>query len=242
MVRDETETHVTADVAEKIARVRERVAVAAARAGRDPSSIRIVGVTKTVPADAVEVLDQAYAAGLRVFGENRVQDAARKQASLFANALAAGAELHLIGYLQTNKARDAVRLFSLIHSVDRPGLVDALQRRAAADGKHQDILLQVNVAREPQKHGCAPEEAEALLRHAAAQPNLRVRGLMTIAPLVDDPELTRPVFVALRELRDQLQEATGIALPELSMGMTNDYEVAVEEGATIVRVGRAIFG
>lgn len=232
----------TATVAEKVARVQERVRAAAERAGRDPASIRIVGVTKTLPPDANATVEAAWAAGLRDFGENRVQDAAKKVSGLFTGVLEAGATLHLIGHLQTNKARDAVRLFSLIHSVDRPGLVDALQRRAEREGKRQDILLQVNVAREEQKHGCAPEEAEALLRHAAAQPNLHVRGLMTIAPLVDDPEETRPVFAALRSLRDQLQEATGIALPELSMGMTNDYEVAIEEGATIIRVGRAIFG
>lgn len=232
----------TATVAANVEQVRKRVRAAAERAGRDPDLIRIVGVTKTLAADANDIVVQAFAAGLRDFGENRVQDAARKVSAALKPALEAGAHFHLIGHLQTNKARDAVRLFSLIHSVDRTGLVDALQRRAEREGKRQDILLQVNVAREEQKHGCAPEDAEGLLEYAAQQPNLRVRGLMTIAPLVDNPEATRPVFAALRDLRDRLKASTGIDLPELSMGMTNDYEVAIEEGATIIRVGRAIFG
>lgn len=220
-----------------VTKVEERVRAAAERAGRDPRSIRIVAVTKTVERPAV---DAAYQAGMRDFGENRVQDAVRKFEQ-HDPALPANAQLHLIGYLQTNKARDAVRLFSLIHSVDRPVLVEALQRRAKQQERRVPILLQVNVAREAQKHGCPPDDALSLLRLALEQPNLDVRGLMTIAPLVDQAEETRPVFAGLRRLCDELQGATGSPLPELSMGMTNDFEVAVEEGATLIRVGRAIF-
>lgn len=231
MVTGETDT---LSLEQSFKKVRDRVLAAAERADRDPAGVRIVAVSKTVTR---EVVDRAYEAGIRDFGENRIQEAVRK----FATPLPADATLHLIGHLQTNKARDAVRFFDLIHSVDRTGLVDALQRRASLEEKVVDILLQVNIAGEEQKHGCAPEEAEALLRYGAEQPNLRIMGLMTMAPLVEDPEETRPVFRALRELRDQLQESTGYALPELSMGMTNDFAVAVEEGATLVRVGRAIF-
>ncbi|MBX6342946.1 MAG: YggS family pyridoxal phosphate-dependent enzyme, partial [Thermomicrobiaceae bacterium] len=164
-----------------VRRVLERVARAAERSGRSPDAVTVVAVTKTVGRAAV---DEAYALGLRQFGENRVQDARAK----FSDPLPDDARLHLIGYLQTNKARDAVALFDMVQSVDRPSLIDALQRRAAQVGKTLDVLVQVNVARESQKHGCAPEDALDVVRRAAAQPNLRVRGLMTIAPLVSDPE------------------------------------------------------
>lgn len=222
-------------IQENLRQVIARVSEAAERSGRDPRSIRIVGVTKTVERDAV---DAAYEAGLRDFGENRVQDARRK----FAGPLPADSVLHLIGHLQTNKVRDAVNLFSVIHSVDRPGLIEALQRRAGAVGKTLDILIQVNVAGEEQKHGCSAADALALARLAIEQPNLRLRGLMTIAPLAERAEDVRWVFRELRQLRDQLATALpGTDLSELSMGMTNDFEVAIEEGATMVRVGRALF-
>lgn len=224
-----------ADVATRIAAVQERIALAAARAGRRADDVTLVGVSKTVGRPEV---DAAYAAGLRHFGENRVQDALAKFTDPPTDLV-----LHLIGSLQTNKVRHAVGRFGLIHSVDRLSLIEALQERCAAAGAdRQPILLQINVAGEEQKHGCAPADAGALVEAVLARSSLELRGLMTMAPLAAEPEATRPVFAALRELRDDLQrqypEAT---LDELSMGMTNDFEVAVEEGATIVRVGRAIF-
>ncbi|HMM40453.1 MAG TPA: YggS family pyridoxal phosphate-dependent enzyme [Thermomicrobiales bacterium] len=227
-------TSTAADVIARIAAVQERIAIAVERAGRDAGSVTLVGVSKTVGRPEV---DAAYAAGLRHFGENRVQDAVAKFAGV-PNDLV----LHLIGSLQTNKVRHAVGRFDLIHSVDRLSLIDALQARCASEGVVQSILLQVNVAGEDQKHGCAPDEAAAHVEAVLIRPNLELRGLMTMAPLTTAPEETRPVFAGLRELRDRLQlEYPDAPLNELSMGMTNDYEVAVEEGATIVRVGRAIF-
>ncbi|HET9014356.1 MAG TPA: YggS family pyridoxal phosphate-dependent enzyme [Thermomicrobiaceae bacterium] len=231
----EGETRAAVALAERLAAVRERVALAAEQSGREPESVRIVGVSKTVGRDAV---DEAFRAGLLDFGENRVQDALRK----FDPPLADDVTLHLIGYLQTNKARDAVSLFHVVHSLDRVALADALQQRAEAAGKVLTVLLQVNIAGEAQKHGAMPEDAAALLQHTLSLENLRVAGLMTIAPLVQGAEEARPVFRGLRELRDDLQQHAGMALPELSMGMTNDFVVAIAEGATMVRVGRAIFG
>lgn len=226
----------TTGLAERIGRVREEVAAAARRGGRDPESVTIVAVSKTVDRATV---DAAYRAGLRHFGENRVLDAAAK----FAEPMPADAALHLIGQLQTNKARPAAALFSLIESVDRPSLVDALDKEGARLGRVLPLLLQVNVAREAQKAGCAPEAAAALVARIEAAPHLVLRGLMTMAPLVADPEEVRPVFSGLRRLRDELQSgAQGRALPVLSMGMSNDFPIAVAEGATHVRVGRAIFG
>lgn len=214
--------------AERLAAVRSRVEAACARAGRDPSEVTIVAVSKSFGADAVLEL---YRAGQRHFGENRVQEAARKIPEV---ARAGAAPVwHLVGHLQTNKAAAALRLFAILHSVDSLKLAEAIARRAA---RPVDILLEVNVAREPQKYGFAPEEVSGAVRAIARLPNLNLRGLMTVAPLVENPEDVRPVFRTLRELRD----ANGLA--DLSMGMTNDFEVAVEEGATLVRVGRALFG
>ncbi|HET7037639.1 MAG TPA: YggS family pyridoxal phosphate-dependent enzyme [Thermomicrobiaceae bacterium] len=215
-------------------RVNETIAQAAERAGRAPSDVRLIGVSKTVGRREV---DEAYAAGLRDFGENRVQDAKAK----FTPPLPPDATLHLIGYLQTNKAKDAAALFDYVHSIDRLAIIEALNTRAAQLEKRLKVLVQVNIAGEEQKHGCEPEEAAGLVRAASECSQLEVVGLMTIAPLSATAEETRPVFRGLRELRDRLAESTGLALPELSMGMTNDYAVAIEEGATMIRVGRAIF-
>ena len=223
-------------VGERYARVVETVRETALRCGRDPAEVRLIGVTKTVGRPEV---DAAYAAGLRDFGENRVQDAQEK----FSPVLPADARLHLIGHLQTNKVRPAVKLFDFIHSVDRSSLLFALDREAARQDREMAVLIQVNVAAEPQKHGCRPEELPALLDAADGLDHVRVVGLMTIAPLVDDADEVRWVFRSLRELRDEMRHAIPRAqLTELSMGMTNDFTVAVEEGATMVRVGRAIFG
>lgn len=227
-------TSVIVDVSTRIARVQQRIADAAARVGRDPETVTLVGVSKTVGRPEV---DAAYAAGLRHFGENRVQDAVAKF-----DAAPHDLVLHLIGSLQTNKVRHTVGRFQLIHSVDRLSLVDALQSRCATDDVVQPILLQVNVAGEEQKHGCDPQDVASLIEAVLIHPNIELRGLMTMAPLSASPEEARPVFAGLRDLRDRLQRDYPDAdLTELSMGMTNDFEVAVEEGATIVRVGRAIF-
>jgi pyridoxal phosphate enzyme (YggS family) len=221
-----------ADLATNVAHVRARIAAAAARGGRRPEDILLVAVTKTVDAARVQ---EAVALGLRTFGENRVQEAREKVAAV------PSASWHLIGSLQRNKAKEAVRLFRTIESVDSIALAEELSRRAAQEDRTVDVLIQVNVAREPQKHGVPPEEAAALVRRTAELPALRLRGLMTIAPAVHDPDEVRPVFRGLRELRDTLERTAPAALPELSMGMSDDFEVAIEEGATMVRVGRAIF-
>ncbi len=214
--------------------VRRRIAEAAERAGRDPESVTLLAVSKTVDRATV---DAAYALGLRHFGENRVQDSLRK----YAEPLPADADLHLIGQLQSNKARQAAALFSVIESVDRPSLIDALEKEADRLGRRLPVLLQVNVAGEAQKAGCSPDDAPDLAARLLASPGFDLRGLMTIAPLVPDPEQVRPVFAGLRTLRDALREDTGAALDVLSMGMSDDFAVAIAEGATHVRVGRAVF-
>jgi|UniRef100_A0A7V6A526 pyridoxal phosphate enzyme (YggS family) len=214
--------------------IKRRLDDAARRAGRDLADIRLVAVTKTV---GVERLKIAVAAGQTLFGENYVQEASGKIATL-----GPGLTWHFIGHLQSNKAKAAVELFDLIHSVDRLSLAQALEQAAARRDKIQDLLLQVNVAGEASKSGAAPEHVEDLLREISKMPHLRVMGLMTMPPWFDDPEKVRPYFRALRELRDRLRDVHGAELPELSMGMTGDFEVAVSEGATLVRIGTAIFG
>jgi pyridoxal phosphate enzyme (YggS family) len=216
--------------------IKLRLESAAAQAGRDPAAVRLVAVTKTVdPAR----LEEAVAAGQTVFGENYVQEAKGKIA-----ALGPGFTWHFIGHLQSNKAKAAAELFDLIHSVDRLSLAQALEQAAGRLGKRQNILIQVNLAGEASKSGTAPEEAEVLLREIGRMPHLKVLGLMTMPPWFNDPERVRPYFRGLRELRDRLRHLNLVEgdLPELSMGMTGDFEVAVSEGATLVRIGTAIFG
>lgn len=231
-----TPTTTTASVvSQRLDTIRGEIAAAASRSGRHPSEVTLIGVSKSVDRAAV---DSAYAAGLRAFGENRVQDAAAK----FAPPLGSDARLHLIGQLQSNKAKAAIRLFDVIESVDRLSLVAALEAAASTREVPVSVLLQVNIAREPQKAGCAPEDAAALIESILAAPNLALHGLMTIAPLTDDVETVRPVFSGLRELRRTLVDRySELQLPVLSMGMSNDFGVAIEEGATHVRVGRALF-
>ena len=219
-------------IAQNLEEVRKRIAAAAQRAGRDPAAVRLVAVSKTVGVDRIK---EALAAGQKSFGENYLQEAKAK-----IETLGEAADWHFIGHLQSNKAKAAVGLFPLIHSVDRLSLAQALEKAAAQLGKVQDILLQVNLAGEESKSGTAPELAPGLLREIALLPHLKVLGLMTMPPFLA-PEAVRPYFKALRELKDRLQADLG-PLPELSMGMTGDFEVAVEEGATLVRVGTAIFG
>jgi pyridoxal phosphate enzyme (YggS family) len=221
-------------IAQNLAQVQALISKAAQAAGRDPAAVRLVAVSKTVD---LERLRAAIDAGHRLFGENYLQEAKAKIQVL-------GREIgwHLVGHLQTNKAKAAVELFDLIHAVDRLKLARALDAAAARLGKVQDVLLQVNQGGEDTKSGVAPEAAADLLEEMARLPHLRVLGLMTMPPWLADPEAVRPYFRDLRELREKLRDRSGLPLPELSMGMSGDFEVAVEEGATLVRVGTAIFG
>ena len=212
-----------------------RIAAAAGRAGRDPADITLVAVTKT---HGPEVVRDAIDAGMTLFGENKVQEAAWK-----IPLCPSSAHWHLIGHLQTNKARHAVRLFEAIHSVDSQRLLDTLEAAARQAGTRPEILLEVNVSGEPSKYGLAPEAVPPLLDHLLATTTaLTLTGLMTMAPFDPDPEHARPPFARLRELRDALSARFGLSLPNLSMGMTGDFEVAIEEGATHVRIGTALFG
>lgn len=215
-------------IAAAAAEVRARIAAAAARAGREPRAVTLIAVTKTVPIDRCAA---AFRVGLGELGENRVQEGEAKATALAAAGIRP--TWHLIGHLQTNKVRAALRTFDLIHSVDGFDLALAISRRAE---RRVRVLLEVNVAGEGSKFGMTPEQTPELYRRIVALDGIEVRGLMTVAPLVDDAEVVRPVFRHLRALADSL------GLPECSMGMTNDYEVAVEEGSTMVRVGRALFG
>jgi len=215
--------------------VLDRIATAAVRSGREPAALTLVAVCKTVPADRVRA---AVAAGLIVLGENRVQEAAGKIPEV------PGASWHLVGPLQSNKARRAVELFDVIeavHDVDLAGRLDRIMAEVRP-GHRLPVLLEVNVAMDPAKAGFAPDAIEATLPAILALPHLRVDGLMTIGRLVPDPAEARPTFRSLRELSERLRATHPGLGPDLSMGMTGDYEVAVEEGATIVRVGRALFG
>jgi hypothetical protein len=214
--------------------VRARIAEACARAGRNPNHVELLAVTKSQPVAAAE-----YAAryGLRAVGENRVQEGIEKRAQTGA-ALA----WELIGHLQSNKARLAVKHFERIQSVDSARLLDILDREAAAIGKVLSVLLQVNAGLDPAKSGAEPEEAPQLLATALERKHLRVEGLMTVAPLSDKPDVARRTFARLREIRDRLEVESGLRLPELSMGMSGDMDEAVAEGSTLVRVGTALFG
>lgn len=219
----------------RFAEVRERIARAAERSGRPPDAVTLVAVTKTRPAEDVI---QALGAGLTDFGENRVQEGVAKAAEVAAARVTRHLALptptwHLIGHLQTNKVRAALGTFAILHSIDSERLMRAVSEAASSPVQ---VFIEVNVAAEPQKHGIAVAELPALVELARGLRNIDLRGLMTVAPLVEDAEQVRPVFQALRLL------ALGYGLPGLSMGMTDDYEVAAEEGATHVRVGRALFG
>jgi pyridoxal phosphate enzyme (YggS family) len=217
--------------------VRDRIAGAAGRAGRDPSSIRLVAVSKTFPADVVRA---AAGMGQLDFGENKVQEAVRKMDDTSDLPV----RWHLIGHLQTNKARVAAARFHLIHSIDTPKVLTALNGAAAAAGRQIEALIQVDVAGEPTKHGARPAALRELFETARQCTAVRITGLMVLPPAVPNADDARPFFATLRRLRDDLM-SNGIAsspLPELSMGMSHDFEVAIEEGATLVRVGSAIFG
>jgi hypothetical protein len=227
-------------IAENIAELRERINDAARRAGRIPDEIALMGVTKTHPPERIR---EAYQAGLRLFGENRVQEFAGKAAAL---ADLAGSEWHMIGHLQTNKAAKAVELFGAVDSVDSLKLAEKLEAAARSMGKKLDVLIEVNVGGEAAKSGVAPEspELEEILVASPRLEGLSFRGLMTVPPYTEDPDGARPYFRKLRALRDKIAERKlpALGLDVLSMGMSHDFEVAIEEGSTCVRVGTAIFG
>ncbi len=212
--------------------VRETIARSAERAGRDPDEVVLAAVTKTFP---VERIREAMALGLRVFGENRVQEALPKIEAIGS----ANVDWHLIGHLQTNKVKFIEGRFSMVQSVDGIGVAETLDRRLRSP---LEVLVEVNVGEEPQKTGILPADLPALAQAINAAQHLRLRGLMTVAPMAGDPETVRPVFRQLRALRDETSQQLGVALPVLSMGMTDDYAIAVEEGATMLRLGRALFG
>jgi pyridoxal phosphate enzyme (YggS family) len=216
---------------ERLDDVEQRIVDACAKAGRSRSDVRLLAVSKTKPPQSVR---EAAECGLRLFGENRVQEAQSK-IPLCPNGL----EWHLIGHLQTNKAKVATKLFQMIHSVDSLKLLQALDTNA---GTTLPVLLQVNVAGEAAKFGMKPDEVAEVIDVANQMQRVEVHGLMTIPPFSPDPEKTRVHFVNLRELRDRLQNKTGTPLPELSMGMSHDLEVAIEEGSTWVRIGTDLFG
>jgi len=212
----------------------EELAALALRSGRTVDQVRLCPASKTVPP---EILQETYRLGQRCFGENRIQEAREK-----IPALPSDTEWHFIGGLQRNKARDAVRLFTLIHSVDSISLVEELARRAQQAGKVQAVLLELNMGGEVNKHGVEPEALPPLVEAVMSQSTLELRGFMTVAPHHEDAELVRPYFARLRGLRDQAEQWSGKKLPELSMGMSHDYRVAVLEGATLIRIGTALFG
>lgn len=231
-----------ARIADSYRRIVQRIGEACARSGRDPGEVTLVGVSKTHPA---AVLAAAWRAGLRVFGENRVQEAVAKSRELASPPYSI--EWHLIGPLQSNKVKPALDLFRAVHSVDRPRIAEALDQEAGRRGIELPAFLEINLGQEESKHGFSPQSPQALaeaVRPLADLPHLKIVGLMAIPPQADEPEESRPWFRRLRELRDELgSRAEWSGFPGLlSMGMSHDFEIAVEEGATHVRVGTSLFG
>jgi len=225
----------SATLRERLDDVRERIAAALEGSGRVPGSVVLVAVVKTVPADRVA---EAVALGVADLGESRVQEAETRIAGLGRHA----ARWHLIGHLQRNKAGKAARLFDRVHSLDSIETARALSTHAASAGIRLPVLAEVNISGEPTKHGVAPERALELVEAIAALPGLALDGLMTVGARVERPEEARCGFARLRELRDELEAGTSVRLPQLSMGMSADFEAAIAEGSTMVRVGTALFG
>lgn len=223
-------------IAQNLEAIRKRIAAAALAAGRDPAAVRLVAVSKTKPAEAVA---EAARAGQLLFGENYVQEFTAKAA-----AVQEPVEWHFIGHLQSNKVKYLAGLVSMIHGVDRLSLAEEIDRQWGRLGQSCDVLIQVNLAGEATKSGTTVTQAIELVRAVARLPHLRIRGLMTMPPFYDDPEGARPYFCQLRQLAERIdaEAIPGIAMAELSMGMSGDFEVAIAEGATLVRVGSAIFG
>ena len=222
-------------IADNLKNVTQRITRSCEKSGRQPDGVKLVCVTKEA---SVSDMEEVLALRVRDIGENRVQDAVSKRREIGERAI-----WHLIGHLQTNKVKDAIRIFSLIHSVDSARLAKEIDKECRKIGKIQDILVQVNASGEESKYGIAPAEVLSVFKEVSLYPNINILGLMTIAPEADDPEEVRPCFRKLREIRDIICETlTPNTEPlALSMGMTNDFEVAIEEGATMVRIGRAIF-
>ncbi|NQT90118.1 MAG: YggS family pyridoxal phosphate-dependent enzyme [Candidatus Omnitrophica bacterium] len=225
-------------IQDNLARIRKRITEAALRRDRSPDDVKLICVTKAATADQVK---EALSCGVTDIGENRAQDALLKYNQL--GDTASKARWHMIGHLQTNKVKKALELFEVVHSLDSMRLAEEIDKRAASLDKRIDCLIEVNVSGESSKYGVELKEAPLFIKEAARLSNIRIVGLMTMAPFVDDPELTRPCFIKLRELRDSLRAEAipNTDIKELSMGMTQDYEVAVEEGATFVRIGTAVF-
>lgn len=225
--------NVSVNLEEKYQSVKERIAKAAERSGRKAEDVLLVAVSKYRP---MEQLLTQYQFGQRHFAENRVQESQKKIPDF-----PAGCQWHLIGPLQTNKAKYLPGLVDWVHSIEREKVISALEAAYSQAGKTVQVLIQVNIAGEEQKSGCEPSEVETLVRLCLQSPSLHLQGFMTMAPYSDNPEDARPVFRSLRELAEEVRQKTGLKLPHLSMGMSGDFEVAVEEGATIVRVGSALY-
>lgn len=224
------------DLKKRLENVKDRINKAAFKCSRAPESIHLVAVSKTIPANRVR---EAIEAGVTILGENYVQEARNKFNALGTYPVS----WHFIGHLQSNKAKYAVRLFDLIHSVDTLKLARELNKQAKKVDKVQDVLMQINISKEQSKSGSDIENAINLIKDIVFFENLSVKGFMAMPPFFNNPEKARPYFLVLRNLRDQIQKAfPGVVLNELSMGMTGDFEVAIEEGATLVRIGTAIFG
>ncbi|MGC9046257.1 MAG: YggS family pyridoxal phosphate-dependent enzyme [Thermodesulfovibrio sp.] len=227
-------------LSERISSVFKKITYAALRAGRNPEEIKVVAVTKS---QGIDKIKEAAQLGLRIFGENRVQEAKNKIEALkdFIAQWQINIEWHMIGHLQSNKVKDALRLFEVIHSVDSEKLAVLINKEAEKIGKIQRVLIQVKLSEEESKFGIEPENTEKLVELCFRLPNIKVEGLMTIPPYFENPENARPYFRKLRQIKDSLFQK-GYALTELSMGMSNDFEVAIDEGATMVRIGTALFG
>lgn len=227
-------------LSQRISSVYKRITYAALRAGRNPEEIKLIAVTKS---HGIDKIKEAAQLGLRIFGENRVQEAKDKIEDLkeFFNKWRMNIEWHMIGHLQSNKVKDAVRLFELIHSVDSEKLASMIDREAEKIGKVQRILIQVKLSDEESKFGIKPEDTEKLIEFCSKLSNIKLEGLMTIPPYFENPEDVRPYFKKLRQMKEELVQK-GYFLRELSMGMSHDFEVAIEEGATMVRIGTALFG
>lgn len=227
-------------IRENLTRIRERIVSACAKAGRNPQKITLVAVSK---GRTLEQIKEAIAEGINDIGENRVQEALLKYDAIHRTQDARHIRWHMVGHLQTNKAKEAVKLFDLIQSVDSLRLAEEISSQAAKIGKVQDVLIEIKTSSEATKFGLKPDEAIEAIKQMAECKNINLKGLMTIAPIVDNPEKTRPYFRMLRELRDKINDVRCAIcdMQILSMGMTDDFEIAIEEGANMARLGRAIF-
>jgi pyridoxal phosphate enzyme (YggS family) len=223
-------------IRENLERIREEIEKACQKVGRSPGEVKILAATKT---RSPEEIFQAYQAGIRLFGENRVQEAREKLPKL---PPMPGASWHMIGHLQSNKVKYAVKLFDCIESLDRKPLVDELVKRLRKEEKRIDALIEVKLSFEETKHGCPPEKVEELVEYTLNFKEINLVGFMTVPPYYEEVELVRPYFMRLREIRDKMEDKFKRSFPELSMGMSHDFKIAVEEGATIVRIGTALFG